>query len=286
MKDKILVLGSGGMAGHVIYNYLIKHKYNCIGIARRSVPHQGNIVLDVSNFLKVEQFIKNEDPQVVINAVGILINESNLSPSNAILINSYLPHFLSDICRKCNSKLIHLSTDCVFSGKEGGYQEDSFRDADDIYGRSKALGEIVNEKDLTIRTSIIGPELKENGEGLFHWFMTTTGTIKGFKNIYWSGVTTFELARAIEAALKQGTSGLIHLTNNKKISKYDLLTLIKMIWHRSDIDIIMDDKVIKDKSLITATHRLDWLVPDYEEMLVLMKDEIKDNQAYSKYMPK
>ena len=106
-------------------------------------------------------------PEIIINCVGILIKGSREHPDNAILINAYFPHLLKRLSDEVGAKLIHISTDCVFSGKKGNYTEDDFRDADDVYGRSKALGEIINDKDLTIRTSIIGPELKENLLNLF-----------------------------------------------------------------------------------------------------------------------
>ena len=278
-----MVIGSGGMAGHVIYNYLSDHGYNCVGIARNPIPRQRNFLLDVSNFCELDRLIQNESPDVVINAVGILIKGSKASISNAILMNSYFPHLLSDICKRYNSKLFHISTDCVFSGKLGGYKEDSFKDADDIYGRSKALGEVINEHDLTIRTSIIGPEIKDDGDGLFHWFMNTSGVARGFNNVFWSGVTTFELAKAIEELINSDITGLIHLTNNKKISKYELLVLLKEIWGRDDIDIIADFGPKHDKSLVSNRLPTDIRIPEYKEMLISMKNEMANDLMYTQY---
>ena len=129
----------------------------------------------------------------------------------------------------------------MFSGKKGNYSETDFRDADGVHGRSKALGEIINDKDLTIRTSIIGPELKENGEGLFHWFMHQHGCANGFQTAIWGGVTTLELAKAIDVAIDQGVTGLIQLSNGLGISKYDLLHLFSRIWHKQDVEILPFD---------------------------------------------
>ncbi|MGN6351017.1 MAG: dTDP-4-dehydrorhamnose reductase family protein, partial [Candidatus Nitrosocosmicus sp.] len=274
MEDsRILVLGAGGMAGHIVYDYLKKNTlYEIIGIARKStVPEV--IILDVTNFAELEFKIKEIKPVVIINAVGVLIKGSESFPENAILLNSYLPHFLVSVSRKYNSKLIHISTDCVFSGKRGGYTEHSFPDSDSIYGRSKSLGEIRNEHDLTIRTSIIGPEIKNNGEGLFDWFMKSKGTIKGFTDVYWSGITTLELAKAIKIAIENRIIGLIHLTNNQKISKYDLLCIIKKIWNRNEVIIQKDNSYRIDKSFLNTNETQNiFNVPSYEQMLLEMKD--------------
>ena len=133
--------------------------------------------------------------------------------------------------RKVGGMLIHISTDCVFSGNKGNYIETDYRDARDIYGLSKALGEIDNENDLTIRTSIIGPELKTNGEGLFHWFLSQKGNVYGYTDAIWGGVTTLEFAKAIDCAIEQRITGLINLTNKVPISKYELLKLSQKIFN-------------------------------------------------------
>ena len=126
--------------------------------------------------------------------------------------NSLLPHHLQSISEEIGAKLIHISTDCVFSGKTGSYTESSLRDADDVYGRTKALGEIISNQHLTIRTSIVGPELKINGEGLLHWFLTSTEKeLNGFSKVFWGGVTTVELAKAIEFAISHDINGVWNL---------------------------------------------------------------------------
>lgn len=281
---RVLVLGVAGMAGHVIYNRLkLNSAFEVTGVTRTLKIDASNIILDISDFHALEKLVNEWRPDFIVNAVGVLIQGAKASASNAILLNAYLPHYLSEIGKKYNSKLIHISTDCVFSGNQGDYVENSFRDADDVYGRSKALGEIANEKDLTIRTSIIGPELKDNGEGLFHWFYNVSGDIKGFTKAFWSGVTTFELAVAIEEVLFKDINGLIHLTNNQKISKYDLLMLFKEIWHKDDVTIHKDDRVAKDKSLIDTKSVLIRKVPGYRDMLVNMKSLMDKDSIYNQY---
>ena len=272
------------MAGHVIFKYLKDQgKYHVTGITRSEKLDEDNIVLDVTDFKALEGVIALQRPDVIINVVGVLIGGSQKSPGNAILLNSYLPHFLSDACLRYGSKFIHISTDCVFSGSEGSYTESSFRDADDTYGRSKALGEVINDRDLTIRTSIIGPELKEKGEGLFDWFMKQSGAINGFSNAYWSGVTTLQLAKSINEILDSSLTALLHLSNNTKISKYDLLVLFKQIWNKKNIDIVRLDTYAKDKSLINNRSGEGRPIPGYEAMLNEMNLFMRESSYYAKY---
>ena len=265
---KIMILGSAGMLGHMVYHYL--NETNNFLIVDTSFPLKANdksFLLDVTSKLEVESYIRREKPDIVINCVGILIKASQTDPSNAIYLNSYFPHQLSKLLREIGGKLIHISTDCVFTGKKGDYKENDFRDADDTYGRSKALGEVFNDHDLTLRTSIIGPDLNENGEGLFQWFMKQSGEINGFMQTFWGGVTTLELAKAIEAAINLEITGLVHITNGTKISKYDLISLFKEVWKVERITINPIEGKHADKSLICSRSDFQYLVPSYKEML-------------------
>ena len=214
VKKKILLFGATGMAGHMAYYYLqCTGKYDLVNVVYRSQLTDDSIVVDVTDGDAVSRLVREVRPDFILNCIGVLIRGSREHPDNAILINAWFPHLLKKLSDEVGAKLIHISTDCVFSGKKGNYSETDFRDADDVYGRSKALGEIINDKDLTIRTSIIGPELKENGEGLFHWFMHQHGCVNGFQTAIWGGVTTLELAKAIDVAIDQGVTGLIQLSN-------------------------------------------------------------------------
>lgn len=267
-KKKILIIGSSGMAGHVVYHYLSStSKYEIYDISYRQRINEQSILLDVTNTENLENIINTIKPKFIVNCVGILIKGSKDFPDNAIYLNAYFPHLLARIAAHLGIKVIHISTDCVFSGKKGGYAETDFRDADDIYGRSKALGEIINNKDLTIRTSIIGPELKKDGEGLFHWFFSQKGSIMGYAQAYWDGVTTLELAKAIDYAIDRDAIGLVHLTNGVRISKFDLLILHKDIWNKKDVQIIPSDHKTIDKSLMKST-KFDYNVQTYSDMLV------------------
>lgn len=269
---KVLLFGATGMAGHMAYYYLLNTgKYEITNVVFRTPLTEDSIIVDVTNRDAVAEVIHRIRPEIILNCVGVLIKGSKEHPDNAILINAYFPHLLKKLADEVGAKLIHISTDCVFSGKRGNYTEDDFRDADDVYGRSKALGEVVNDKDLTIRTSIIGPELKKNGEGLFHWFMSQHGKINGFKTAVWGGVTTLELAKAIDCAIMQNKTGLVQLSNGVGISKYDLLHLFKNIWQKQDVEILPFDGNGVNKSIAKST-RFDYEVPTYEQMLMEQYD--------------
>lgn len=282
---KVLLFGATGMAGHVVYYYLRgTGKYDLSNVVYRTPLTEDSMIVDVGNREAVVDVVQRVRPDIIINCIGVLVKGSKEHPENAILLNAYFPYFLKTQADAVDAKLIHISTDCVFSGKKGHYTEDDFRDADDIYGRSKALGEIVNGKDLTLRTSIIGPELKKNGEGLFHWFMTQHGTVNGFKTAIWGGVTTLELAKAIDVAIEEGKTGLIQLSNGVGISKYDLLCLFKEIWQKQDVEILPYDANGVDKS-IARSARFDYEVPIYRRMLEDMRDWMLARQElYAQYL--
>jgi dTDP-4-dehydrorhamnose reductase len=279
VRKKVLILGSTGMLGHKVYHvFKTNHQFIVFDIVYRKTLHKQSIVCDVTDKYKLEGIIKDIQPDIIVNCIGILIKGSSSNPANAIYINAFLPHFLSSVARDLNCKFIHISTDCVFSGNKGGYLESDFRDADDIYGRSKALGELNNQHDLTIRTSIIGPEIKQQGEGLLHWFLNQEGSVNGFTNAFWGGVTTQVLSKAIVAAVDQDISGLIHLTNGEPISKYELLQLFKQAFLRASLKVNPFEGKEVDKSLRTERNDFDFSVPSYSKMISDMKLDMAVNK--------
>ena len=273
MKTKILILGVNGMAGHVIATGLKDdiNNYEVVSIARAQSSIQPTYLLDITNFKRLEEIINNENPDIIINCVGLLNKTAEENPDKAILVNAYLPHFLESITNQKNIKIIHISTDCVFSGKEGNYIETSFKNGIGYYAQSKAIGEIINSKDLTFRTSIIGPDINPSGIGLFNWFYKQHGEINGYTNAYWTGVTTIELLNAIKIAIKENICGLYHLVNNKKISKFILLELMKLEFGKKNI-ILKCEKYKVDKSLVNSRNDFTFIVKDYNEMLKEMND--------------
>lgn len=274
---KILVLGAGGMAGHVIAIYLKQRGHDVIGLVRRPVDYIPYIVGDVNDIQELSRLIRKNKYDAVINAIGILNKAVDAKLSEGIFINSYLPHVLAELTRFANTKIVHLSTDCVFSGQIGNYMEDSFKDADSFYGRTKALGEIVDEKNITLRTSIVGPDCNQNGVGLFHWFMNQRETVTGYRKAIWSGVTTIVLAKAIEAALEQNITGLYQLVNNQTINKYELLKLFNSL-RKEPINILEGDSLTVNKSLINSREDFNFNVPSYENMVDEMKAWIRQHK--------
>lgn len=287
MEKRVLVIGSTGMLGHQVLRRLEKQKgLEVFDIVFRTKRRNESIICDVTDFSHLREEIEKVKPQVIVNCVGILVGGSHKSKFNAIAVNSLLPHHLQIISEEIGAKLIHISTDCVFSGRTGSYTESSLRDADDVYGRTKALGEIISNQHLTIRTSIVGPELKINGEGLLHWFLTSTEKeLNGFSKVFWGGVTTVELAKAIEFAISNDIHGVWNLTNGEEISKYNMLTIFNQLLspHNQKVIIPVDSKV-SNKSLKSERTEIDYKVPTYLKMFEEMGKDIFSNKTdYSHY---
>jgi len=278
----ILILGGTGMAGHTISMYFKKAGHDVTAFSRNKVEYCKNINGDITDFENLKKMIIEGQYDAVINAIGILNQDAENNKSTAVLLNSYLPHFLSNTTKDMKTKIIHMSTDCVFSGKTGGYSEMSFRDGETFYDRSKALGELENDKDLTFRNSIIGPDMNLKGIGLFNWFMKQEGQINGYTKFIWTGVTTLTLAKAMEQALKENITGLYNLVNNETISKYELLKLFNKYMKDDQIEILPSDKLSLDKSLINNRTDFSFKVPTYETMVAEMREWIS---SYSEFYP-
>ncbi len=275
---RVLVLGATGMAGHTISIYLKEAGHDITALSRIKFEYCNNIISDVTDFGFLRKIIQDGNYDAVINAVGILNQDAEDIKCIAVLVNSYLPHYLSYITKDMKTKVIHMSTDCVFSGKAGGYTETSLRDGETFYDRSKALGELVNSKDLTFRNSIIGPDMDSKGIGLFNWFMQQDSTITGFTKAIWTGVTTITLAKAMEQALSENLTGLYNLVNNRTINKYELLSLFNKHMKNSEIEILQSDKVTLDKSLLNSRTDFSFKVPHYEAMILEMKQWIESHK--------
>lgn len=275
---KVIVLGATGMAGHTISIYFQEAGHDVTAFSRSKVDYCKNINGDITDFKNLKKIIYEGQYDAIINAIGILNQDAEDNKLNAVLLNSYLPHFLSDTTKDMKTKIIHMSTDCVFSGKIGGYCENSFRDGETFYDRTKALGELENNKDLTFRNSIIGPDMRENGIGLLNWFMKQEGQANGFTKAIWTGVTTLTLAKAIEQALIENLTSLYNLVNNETISKYELLKLFNKYMKNNQIEILPSDKISLNKSLINNRTDFSFKVPSYEAMVAEMKDWIDNHK--------
>ncbi len=221
-------------------------------------------------------------PDVVVNCVGLVKQLPHAgNPVSLMSLNSFLPHRLAEICEKHGTRLIHLSTDCVFSGKKGNYSEDDLPDADDLYGRTKYLGEVTGKNCLTIRTSIVGRQLSGKGS-LFEWFLSQKGKVKGFRKAVFSGLTTYALADVIRTIIEDhpGLEGMYHVSGSA-IDKYDLLNRLKRSLNL-EVEITPDDSVVLDKSLDSAKFRkmTGIRIPGWDDMI---EDFVGRVQSYEKW---
>lgn len=269
---KFLVLGATGMAGHTIAIYLCEQGHDVTTYSRTPFPYGNNRTGDVTDSHFLRSLLLDNDVDVVINCIGVLNDACEADPAQSVLLNSYLPHAIVSLLENQQTKLIHLSTDCVFSGKSAPYYEKSIRDGETFYDRTKGLGEVNHNKHITFRNSIIGPDLKKDGIGLFNWFMQQKGPVFGYLGAIWTGVTTLTLAKAIERAAQEDLTGLYHLVNTTSISKHDLLHLFNKHFLNNSIKILPHQLVHVNKTLINTRNDFSFSVPSYEEMIIEMKE--------------
>lgn len=258
-KVRVLVLGASGMLGSTIYRTLSNDtNLSVFGTTRdatasRILSPQFEGALLTNICVEGERGILKAfavaQPDIVINCVGIIKQIPNASDHlESIAINSSLPHRIEKYCAVIGARLVHFSTDCVFSGDKGLYREEDRPDAYDLYGRTKLLGEVDYSKAITLRTSIIGHEL-QTSKSLVGWFLNQAGTVRGFRNAIFSGLPTIEVAQILRDFVlpNPNLQGLYHLSA-EPINKHDLLKLIAQVY-RKEIEIVPDDSLIIDRSL-------------------------------------
>ena len=281
---KFLVLGCNGMAGHTISLYLKERGYDVLGFAQTPSRLIDSVVGDARDTLRLEKIIKEGNFDSVINCIGILNEFAERDKALASFLNGYFPHFLADVTSGMQTQVIQMSTDCVFSGKKGGYTEKDVPDGETFYDRSKALGELDDGKNLTLRNSIVGPDINENGIGLLNWFMKQEGKVNGFTKAMWTGQTTLQLAKTMEVASKERVHGLVNAVPESSISKYELLKLFNRYLRKGEIDIIPVDGVNVDKSLKRTNFDFSYIIPDYQTMVIDLAKWIKDHaELYPHY---
>lgn len=254
-----MVLGVTGMLGNAMFRYLSANSSLVVYGTSRSessrryfsenLSRQMLIGVDVENHDSLTKAFATVQPDVVINCVGLVKQLADANdPLQAVPINTLLPHRLALLCQAVGARLVHISTDCVFSGSKGNYLESDFPDAIDLYGRSKLLGEVDYPHAVTLRTSIIGHELSGK-RSLLGWFLAQHGAVRGYTRAIFSGVPTVELARVINEFIlpRSDLHGLYHVAANA-INKYDLLKLIAKIYDRN-VTIMPSDDLVIDRSL-------------------------------------
>jgi dTDP-4-dehydrorhamnose reductase len=278
---KVLVLGAGGMLGHMMVRILAESDALDVSAAARSAgfvapPGVRTCAgVDATQDNALLELIQTCLPDVVVNCVGLVKQRAQAAdPLVALPVNSLLPHRLVRLCALTGARLFHFSTDCVFSGERGRYGETDIPDARDLYGRSKLLGEVNDPNALTLRVSIVGPELGSGAQGLLAWFLGQRGAVQGFRNAIFSGLTTLELARAVRDKLleRPDLHGVYHLSADP-ISKFDFLTLTAKIYgHFIRVDPRDEPKI--DRSLDSGKLRatLGYRPPSWAEMLERLRD--------------
>jgi len=290
---KVLILGATGMLGHALLVHLAARKdldvcATCRDIGDLKDVLPGHIAkrlrpaVNVDNFDTIIQAFAEIKPEVVINCIG-LIKQLPIAnqPLAAITVNAQWPHRLALLCEAAQIRLVHISTDCVFDGKKGGYTEEDPANATDLYGRTKFLGELSYSHCVTLRTSIIGHELK-GGHGLIEWFLRQKNTIRGYTKAIFTGLPTIELAQIISDKVipNPDLNGLYHVSS-EPISKYALLRLVAQRYGKQ-IAIEPDDSVTIDRSLNSSRFReiTQYIPPTWPELVDTMYQHFRSAPYY------
>lgn len=275
---KFFILGCNGMAGHTISLYLKEQGHVVFGFDRLKSQYIDSVAGDAHDTEFLRKHIAESKYDTVINCIGILNQFAEQNKALATFLNSYFPHFLAEITAETDTQVIHMSTDCVFSGKRGGYTEYDFRDGETFYDRSKALGELEDSKNITLRNSIIGPDINSKGIGLLNWFMQESGEINGYTTAIWTGQTTLQLAKTMEKAAMEKAHGLYNTVPDHSISKYDLLGLFNHYLRGDSLKINRIEGVNADKSLKRTRFEFNYLIPDYQTMVAELAEWIKKHK--------
>jgi len=296
MPAKIVVLGGAGMLGHKMFQKLRERFAGTVCTVREDIRNppfdriellQGNDILhgvDVRDFHALGAVLSSFRPQFVVNCVGVVKQRAEAAiPIPCITTNSLMPHKLAELVAGWGGRLIHFSTDCVFSGMRGGYTEEDLSDAQDLYGKTKFLGEVTAAHALTLRMSIIGREITQH-RSLLDWLLAQNhGKIRGFRRVVYTGVTTNHLAELVASIIQEyhGLAGLYHVAS-EPISKHDLLCLLRDAY-RLDVQIEPDDLVVSDRSMRCDKLRdaIGYKCPPW---LVLVRQLADDNTPYERWI--
>lgn len=292
-KEKVLILGVTGMLGHTLFKEMNKNEnFEVFGTTRSKSGLNEYFTkdelskirdnVDADNFETVIKAIASFQPTIIINCIGI-IKQLPISkdPLTAITVNAQLPHRLSLVTKAAHARLIHISTDCVFDGKQGNYTENDLSSAEDLYGKTKYLGEVQYPHCITLRTSIIGHELKTNFS-LVDWFMSQNDEINGFTKAIYSGFPTIEMVNIISNYVipNKELSGLYHVSSDA-ISKYDLLNIMKDVY-KKDIKINAFDDFVLDRSMNSDRFKYatGYKSPSWEKLVEDMYQHVISDDCY------
>ena len=279
---KVLILGASGMIGSTVLRVLSEKKdWEVFGSIRdeslkrffpESIGERMIAEIDLEHSDSIVKLLGQLRPDVIVNCAGLTKHKAKAeNPLSSFPINTLMPHQLAGFCKLLDARLIHISTDCVFSGKKGNYTEDDLSDAHDFYGKSKALGEVDYLNTITLRTSTIGHELQSTF-GLLDWFLSQEIECKGYVRAIFSGLPTVTFAQVIRDVVipHSQLTGLYHIAS-KPINKFDLLKLIAKVYGKS-IDILPDDQLVIDRSLNATRfeHATGYIAPEWPELIKQM----------------
>ena len=285
---KFFICGCNGMAGHTISLYLQEQGHEVYGFDLQESKLIKSFAGNAFDTETIARVIKEGKYDTVINCIGVLNQFAENNHALAAFLNSYFPHFLAKTTEGTDTQVIHMTTDCVFSGKKGNYTEHDLRDGETFYDRSKALGELDDEKNLSLRNSIVGADINPKGIGLLNWFMNnTTGespVVNGYTKAMWTGQCTYQLAKTMEAAAKERAHGLVNAVPDTDISKYELLKLFNKYLRGGRVQVNPVEGVNADKSLKRTNWDFNYRIPDYEQMVAEMAEWIyKHKELYPHY---
>ena len=277
-----LVIGASGMLGFAVHRVLHDRGMDVVGTVRGEMAskhpwcaglrlHPG---VDVTDLAAVDRALRTVRPDVIVNAAGVLSSASGIQGS-ALLVNSRFPRWLALRAGQLGIRLVHFSTDGVFAGRRGGYDETHLPDADDVYGVQKFLGEPTGPGVVVLRTSLLGRGLVPN-RSLVDWFLGCTGTVRGFRRAVFSGLPVNEIGRVLADCIlgrEKPLEGLFHLSA-EPIAKYDLLVLMRSAWAKVDVEVVPDDGVVLDRSLDSARLRetISYSPPTWDRLISDMRD--------------
>ena len=275
-RVRFFVLGASGMAGHTISLYLKERGHRVVGFSRRGVPFlDEQVVGDARDEALLAEALAEGGFDVAVNCVGVLNQYAERDPEGAVYLNGGLPHVLARICEGTPTRVFHMSTDCVFAGNTGPYTEDSVPDGGSVYDRTKAAGELRDRKNLTFRNSIVGPDTDPDGIGLLNWFMRQEGPVRGYTGAIWTGLTTLELAKAMEHQAGERACGLVNMVPDGSISKCDLLELFNEELRGGKVEIVPDGSVALDKTLVRTNFGPTYLPKPYPDQVREMAEWIR-----------
>ncbi|KGE20725.1 dTDP-4-dehydrorhamnose reductase family protein [Paenibacillus wynnii] len=275
---KLLILGGNGMAGHMLVDYFRRQGKHHVFYTTRDKSDLGGLHVDADDIAGMEKLVDIVSPGCIINAMGVLNHFAEHDKIGAYHINGFLPHRLRRAADTIHARLIHISTDCVFEGTRGGYTEEDTPDGTTVYSITKCLGEVRDPGHLTIRTSIIGPEIRTGGIGLMEWFLGQTGKVSGYRSVMWNGVTTLELAKAVDAMLESSVDGLIHLAHPQPVSKYELLQYIQTSFDKNDVEVVPEEQPVQDRTLTNTRPDVHFQLPSYPVMLAELAEWMKHSE--------